>query len=131
MSTKVQLNEDQHQLCQQYVDMLHMIEEAFDYVLASFDDLSKTEGDIVLSDIFSGLTQLAGSNELLAILFEENKEVIQALEEFEVVVSKAMKLDGHFEESEFKQKTVREDLYPTFHTWSLQIQKVLQTHIAS
>ena len=80
---------------------------------------------------FRGLTQLAGSNELLAILFEENKEVKQALEEFEVVVSKAMKLDGHFEESEFKQKTVREDLYPTFHTWSLHIQKVLQTHIAS
>jgi SMC interacting uncharacterized protein involved in chromosome segregation len=131
MTTKIQMNEDQRQLCQQYVDMLHTIEEAFEYVLASFDDFSKTEGDVVLSDIFTGLTQLAGSNKLLSILFKENKEVKKTLEGFEEVVSEAMKLDCHFAESEFKQKTVQEDIFPTFHTWSLHIQKVLQPHIGS
>jgi hypothetical protein len=131
MTTKVQMNEDQHQLCQQYVDMLHTIEEAFVYVLASFDDLSKTEGEVVLSDIFTGLTQLAGSNELLSILFEENEEVKKALEGFEEVVSKAMKLDGHFDETDYKHKIVRENFYPAYEAWSLNIQKILQPHIVS
>ena len=45
------LTEDQVQLVREYTTMLQNIDEAFEYVVASFSDYSKTEGDLVLSDI--------------------------------------------------------------------------------
>lgn len=54
--------EEHIHLVQQYREMLDSIEEGFKYVLASFQDYSKTEGDLVLSDIFAAFLQIAQVN---------------------------------------------------------------------
>ncbi|MCA1061369.1 hypothetical protein LCL96_20850 [Rossellomorea aquimaris] len=61
MST-MKLDEIQYELVSQYVAMLETIKEALNYVEASFTDLSKTEGDRVLSDVFMAIEQISESN---------------------------------------------------------------------
>ncbi|MCR8850443.1 hypothetical protein NQ095_18655 [Rossellomorea sp. SC111] len=126
MTTK--LDEKQYELVQQYVGMLDTIEEALKYVEASFTDLSKTEGDRVLSDVFMAIGQISESNSLLKDMFE--REGIQkALNAFDTVTDQAWKLDGQLENNLFKQSIVQENLSPAFSTWKEAIETELNPYL--
>jgi len=55
---KQQLTEEQFDLFQQYLNMVSEIEDGFVYVIASFIDFSKREGELVLTDILQALTSI-------------------------------------------------------------------------
>ncbi|UTE77302.1 hypothetical protein [Rossellomorea sp. KS-H15a] len=118
MTTK--LDEKQYELVSQYVGMLDTIEEALNYVEASFTDLSKTEGDQVLSDVFMAIGQISESNPLLKELFDEER-IQKALTGFDTVTDQAWKLDGQLDNNEVKQSVVKENLSPSFSTWKASI----------
>lgn len=111
------LTEDQVQLVREYTEMLQNVEEAFEYVTASFTDYSKTEGDFVLSDILSAYVQIIKVNDDLSIIFHKNLEVKNSILAFQEVVTAAEKLDGIFDKSQEKQKVVQQSLYPAYKKW--------------
>ena len=125
------LTEEQTQLVREYTTMLQNIDEAFEYVVASFADYSKTEGDLVLSDILSSFVQLIQVNDDLTTIYHENMEVKNAILDFQKVVAEAEKLDGIFEKSQEKQEVVQRHLYPVYKKWygSIQPQLVAYTQV--
>lgn len=126
MTTK--LDEKQYELVSQYVGMLDTIEEALNYVEASFTDLSKTEGDQVLSDVFMAIGQISESNPLLKELFDEER-IQKALTGFDTVTDQAWKLDGQLDNNEIKKSIVQENLSPAFSTWKASIDIELKPYL--
>lgn len=126
MTTK--LDEKQYELVSQYVGMLDTIEEALNYVEASFTDLSKTEGDQVLSDVFMAIGQISESNPLLKELFDE-EGIQKALTGFDTVTDQAWKLDGQLDNSAFKQRIVQDNLSQAFSSWKATIETELNPYL--
>ena len=56
------LTEEQVDVLHHYKELLASIEEGFKYILASFSDYSKTEGDVILIDIFAAFNQVIQVN---------------------------------------------------------------------
>ncbi|KPL59590.1 hypothetical protein AM506_10865 [Rossellomorea vietnamensis] len=108
--------------------MLDTIEEALNYVEASFTDLRKTEGDQVLSDVFMAIGQISESNPLLKEMFGE-EDIRKALTGFDTVTDQAWKLDGRLDNNTFKQSIVQEDLSPAFSTWKAAIETELNPYL--
>jgi hypothetical protein len=129
MTTIQQLDEKQYTLIHQYTEMLQTVEEAFEYVASSFDDYSKTEGDLVLSDIFAALGQIESSSQLLRELFQDENEVLTALGKFDEIPKQAMKLEGNFNDQNVKEKVIKESLSPAFSAWKMEVEKVIKPFI--
>jgi hypothetical protein len=129
MITTKQLDEKQYTLIHRYTEMLQTVEEAFEYVESSFNDYSKTEGDLVLSDIFAALGQIESSNQLLKELFQEENEIIRVVEKFGEVPKQALKLEGAFNDQNVKEKVIKKGLSPAFYTWKVEVEKVLQPFV--
>jgi hypothetical protein len=123
------LDEKQYELVSQYVGMLDTIEEALKYVKASFTDLSKTEGDRVLSDVFVAIGQISESNGLLKEMFDGREGIQKALTGFDTVTDQAWRLDGQLDNNEVKQSMVQEKLSPAFSTWKASIDNELNPYL--
>jgi hypothetical protein len=126
LTNAVKLDEKQFELLKQYIGMLETIEEAFDYVTASFTDIEKTEGDQVLADVFEALGQVSESNKIFAELFGERHDILTVMGKFENVIDQALELNGHFQESNVKEEIVKGKLSPAFSAWKLEIDQVLK-----
>jgi hypothetical protein len=123
------LDEKQYELVSQYVGMLDSIEEALKYVEASFTDLSKTEGDRVLSDVFMAISQISESNGLLKEIFDGREGIQQALTQFDTVANQAWKLDGQLDNNTVKQSILQEKLSPAFSKWKAFIDNELNPYL--
>ncbi|MGF2617921.1 hypothetical protein FZC84_12830 [Rossellomorea vietnamensis] len=131
MTNKVILDETQHTFIGEYSEMLSTIEEAFHYVIASFEDYKKTEGDTVLTDIFQAFAQLAESNGVITSLFADEPAVVAAIKQYEDVMNQAMKLDGSFADQNLKESVIKENLYPAFAAWHGEIRRELAPYTNS
>ncbi|MGF3105130.1 hypothetical protein [Rossellomorea sp. DUT-2] len=127
MTTK--LDEKPYELVSQYVGMLDTIEEALNYVEASFTNLSKTEGDRVLSDVLMAIGQISESNRLFKEMFDGREGIQKALTGFDTVTDQAWKLDGQLDNNTVKQSIVQEKLSPAFSTWKASIENELKPYL--
>jgi hypothetical protein len=123
------LEEKQYKLVSQYVGLLDIIEEALKYVVASFTDLSKTEGDMLLSEVFLTVEQISECNPLLIEIFNGSEGIQRALIQFETVTDPVWRLDGQLESNIDKQSIVQEILSPAFSTWKMTIEKELNPYL--
>lgn len=128
--TTTKLDEKQYELVSQYVGMLDTIEEALNYVEASFTDLNKTEGDRVLSDVFISIGQISESNSLLKDMFGGREDIQKALTGFDTVTDQAWKMDGQLDNNLVKQSIVQENLSPAFSAWKATIENELNPYLA-
>lgn len=128
----IRLEENQHILIKEYQDLLVTVEEALEYIVASFDNLEKTEGDRLLLDVFQALPHIASTSEQLSRLFEKESSSLEgALASFHVVAEKAAMLEGNFGNLEKKQEIIREQLYPAYTGWSQKVQQELSSYTQS
>lgn len=122
------LSEEKYILVKQYNDLLDTVEEAFDYILKSFNDLSYTEGDRLLNDVFQAFSQIINTNFILAEQFKDKSDLLKNLALFSEVVEKAEMLDGKFADQTAKQKIISEHLYPAFADWKQIVEKELKPY---
>ncbi|KAB2332677.1 hypothetical protein [Bacillus mesophilum] len=125
----LKITEDQHVLIKEYTEVLNTVEEAFEYIVDSFTNLEKTEGNVLLADVFQALPQILTVNEQLSILFQDYPSIQKVLQVFDVVMEKAELLDGNFDNAQVKQTVIREQLYPAFAAWSVMIQQELKPYV--
>lgn len=123
------LPEENFELCHQYLNLINVIEEGFTYVISSFTDLNKTEGDLVLFDIIHALTRIAQTNTLLEQVLADDTSVQQAIADFQNVTNAAFKLDGNFDNYHMKLKIVNGLLYPSFSDWNNIVQGALGKYV--
>lgn len=123
------LTEEQTQLVREYTEMLVNVDEAFEYVVASFSDYAKTEGDLILSDILSAFVQLIQVNENLTTIYQDNMDVQNSILNFQEVINAAEKLNGIFEKSQEKQEVVQQYLYPAYKKWYESIHPQLVVYL--
>ncbi|WP_419958142.1 hypothetical protein [Psychrobacillus psychrotolerans] len=125
------LTEEQTHLVREYTEMLVNVNEAFEYVVASFADYAKTEGDLILSDILSAFVKLIQVNEDLTAIYHDNMDVQNSILNFQEVINAAEKLNGIFEKSQEKQEMVQKSLYPAYKNWyeTIHPQLVVYTQV--
>ncbi len=100
------------------MDLLDTVEESFRYVLESFHNLERTEGDQVLSDIFVALWSIGESH--------QGSLSDNLLDQFDSVIHWALELEGSLNQPEQKRRIVEESLYPAFIEWKGKVQSSLR-----
>ncbi|MES1046890.1 hypothetical protein FOA22_20750 [Heyndrickxia oleronia] len=120
---------EQHELSKQYVDLIFTVEEGLEYVVSSFSDYERTEGDRILNYIFSAFIKIAESNQVLLKIFNNNPSILKAIEGFQSVMQQVLKLEGQLHDPNEKELIIREGIFPLFVEWKNTIQKELQPFI--
>ncbi|MFX3675307.1 MAG: hypothetical protein ACE3JQ_12805 [Paenisporosarcina sp.] len=109
--------EEHMEVLHRYKDLLDLINEGFEYIIASFSNYSKTEGDVILIEIFAAFHQVIHVNEELQVLFKQDVRMLSAIHGFDDVVSAAEEMEGLFEKSHLKQEVVQQILFPAYKSW--------------
>jgi hypothetical protein len=125
----VVLTTPQIELVQKYVELLDTIEEGFAYVEESFVNYERTQGDVVLADIFTALAKVGETNVHLCRWFAEEADIVNHLQLFSDVLEEAYKLDGNFADPNMKQRIVEQHLSPAFQAWKLTITRLLKRYV--
>lgn len=125
------LTEEQYLFLKEYSDLLYTIDEAFDYIVKSFSDFSKTEGERLLGDIFQAFPQVAAAHEQLSQLVQDNQPMLKAIDDISTVADQAELLIQNFEDLPVRQEIISKKLYPAFAEWHKNIQQELNPYIQS
>lgn len=125
------LTEEQYLFMKEYSDLLYTIDEAFDYIVKSFSDFSKTEGVRLLGDIFQAFPQVASAHEQLSQLVQDNGPMLKAIADISAVADQAELLIQNFDDLPVRQEIISNKLYPAFTEWHKNIQQELNPYIQS
>ncbi|WP_282141030.1 hypothetical protein [Cytobacillus oceanisediminis] len=125
------LTEEQYLFLKEYSDLLYTIDEAFDYIVKSFSDFSKTEGERLLGDIFQAFPQVASAHEQLSGLVQDNQPMLKAIADISTVADQAELLIQNFDDLPVRQEIISKKLYPAFAEWHNSIQQELNPYIQS
>lgn len=125
------LTEEQYLFLKEYSDLLYTIDEAFDYIVKSYSDFSKTEGERLLGDIFQAFPQVASAHEQLSQLVQDNQPMLKALADISTVADQAELLIQNFDDLPVRQEIISKKLYPAFAEWHKKLQQELNPYIQS
>ena len=126
----VKLSHEQLAVIQQYVALLETIEEGFAYVCESFTNYERTQGDVVLADIFTAFDQIDAVNERsFAQFFAGEEAVLHELKRFSSVIEEAWKLDGKLHDPNAKQQIVEKHVAPAFEAWKVSVMQHLRPYV--
>lgn len=101
------LTEEQVDVLHQYKELVASIEEGFEYIIASCSDYSKTEGELILRDVFAAFNQVIQVNGDLLVIFKKDAQKLSAIRCYQEVVSSSEEMDGLFEKSQEKHQVVQ------------------------
>ncbi|MCX8002408.1 MAG: hypothetical protein N2661_07515 [Anoxybacillus mongoliensis] len=126
----VHLTPEQLTVVRQYAALLDTIEEGFQYVIESFANYERTQGDVVLADIFTAFGQIDTTNERsLARFFADDIALLSELQRFSSVVEEAWKLDGKLHDPNAKQQIVEKHVAPAFEAWKVSVMQHLRPYV--
>lgn len=125
----IQLEDVQLDTLKQYVDVANTVEEALDYILASYEDPSKTEGEFLLSDIFHALTKMIDTNGQMIFWFKEEESTIVHLLRLNDLMDQLLELENNFEDEVFRQQFVTNQLAPLYKEWLLTTNFTFQKYM--
>ena len=126
----VHLTPKQLTVVRQYAALLDTIEEGFQYVIESFANYERTQGDVVLADIFTAFGQIDAVNERsLAHFFADDIALLNELQRVSSVVEEAWKLDGKLHDPNAKQQIVEKHVAPAFEAWKLSVMQHLRPYV--
>lgn len=125
----VVLTTPQIEMVQKYVELLDTVEEGFAYVEESFINYERTQGDVVLADIFMAFSQISKTNVHLCRLFAEDPDIVDGLRLFSDVLEEVYKLDGNFSDPNVKQHIISQHLSPAFQAWKLSVTRPLKRYV--
>ncbi|MFS0821635.1 hypothetical protein [Bacillus sp. 1P02SD] len=110
----LQLSLEQYDVLQRYYELLGTVEEGFEYVVSSFEDISRSNADQVLVDIFAALSSIYQTSDQLLSLFKDQKEVVTSILSFNGVITEISKLEDLYENEPQKQQLIKSNIYPAF-----------------
>lgn len=125
------LTDEQYLFLKEYSDLLYTIDEAFDYIVKSYSDFSKTEGERLLSDIFQAFPQVASAHEQRSQLVQDNQPMLKVIVDISTVADQAELLIQNFDDLPVRQEIISKKLYPAFAEWHNSIQQELNPYIQS
>lgn len=113
----VQLQEVQFDTLKQYVEVANTVEEAIDYVIASYSDETKTEGEVLLADVFNAITRMIDTNGQMIFWFKEEESTVVHLLRLNDLMNELVVLEENFEDEVFRQQFVTDKLAPMYKEW--------------
>ncbi|RDI40110.1 hypothetical protein [Falsibacillus pallidus] len=125
----LEMTKEQLEFCKQYTGLIETVNEALDYVVASFSDFEKTEGDVVLNDVIQAFVQIAQSHVSLEVLFQDDKEVVQGIQSFSNVLNQLERLEGKMDDLTLRSDIITNDVAPAYRSWSTDMLSKLQPYI--
>lgn len=125
----IQLQENERAIIQNYIQVGNTVVEALEYVVASFDDLSKTEGDLVLSDVFAAFSQMLNANGQIIFFLKEDPEALLHVLELNEMMGKLEALEAVFLELDKKEQFIKNELAPTYNNWINKANQLLQKYM--
>lgn len=115
----------------EYTELLYKVRGILDQILAGFDELILLDDDLILIDIFAGLAQIDEANHQLAHFFPNHSDLLTVIHGFSRVVEEAEYLEKTWNNSEGKQKLIRDHFYPVFAVWQAEVQEQLTSYTIS
>ncbi|WP_257350279.1 hypothetical protein [Pseudalkalibacillus decolorationis] len=88
----VELDQNQHQLIRNYVDLLDTVSQGFQYVEEQYRKGDMQSADGVLSDTFLAFTQFETANHTLFEIFNGEERIVQEIQSFYTLMSFSVNL---------------------------------------
>ena len=126
----VQLQEAQLHTLKQYIDVANTVQEALEYVVASYNDETKTEGEVLLADVFSAITRMIDTNGQMIFWFKEEESTVVHLLRLNDLMNELVVLEEKFEDEAFRQQVVTEKLAPMYKEWVTNTNFLFQEVVA-
>lgn len=121
------ITEEKFIFLKEYLNTVNVVEVGFSYILSSFNDFNKTEGDRVFSDIIQALTIIAHSNALLEQILQDDTSTQLIMKSFNNVTEALFRLDGYFDD--YNMKIIKELLYPAFSDWKYIVHSTIGKYV--
>lgn len=112
--------EEQYTIIKQYYDLLTTVDEAFQYIIESFQNFKRTEANCLLFDIFLAFDQITQTHELL------NDLLPIEIYAFEEVAKNTELLQVSLNKINIRNQIILELLYPSYSDWNAKIQEKLK-----
>lgn len=123
------LTTDQHELLSYYFHLLNSIEEGFDSVVDSFQNLQFSESERIFSDIISAFYHIDSSNPSILSAIEANDELSKEITKFDSVIKTLEGLESIFKDPKEYHAFVKNQLTPSFLAWKEAVQSRMQPYI--
>ncbi|WP_174728837.1 hypothetical protein [Mesobacillus harenae] len=125
------LKEETFELIKKYMQILHTVEEAFEFISEGYEAHDLTGSEELVKDTFKAFSQIMETHFLLGYYFRDKPAVLNVLAEFEEVAKLSERLHSMVATEWAKQQFIHEQLYPAFIEWSTAVQKELNPYIQS
>ncbi|MRX72199.1 hypothetical protein GJU40_08545 [Bacillus lacus] len=119
------LTPDQYSLLSYYYHLLNTVEEGLEYVSASYDHYSYTEGSKVFSDILSAFYHIDSSHSVILLISEAFPGISEEILKFDEVISTLEEYESSLVEYSYQTALAARGLLPVFLIWKKAVQNVI------
>ncbi|GGM35381.1 hypothetical protein GCM10011351_21790 [Paraliobacillus quinghaiensis] len=123
----VQLKDGDYQLLREYKEMLVVMSEGFIYVKDNLSEEAPIQVQDVFNDLLASFQQLNATHGQLVRIFEESEEVEVLLSEYKEIVKS---LTGWFEmnANQEKRELIETKVSPAFESWKQKMLDFIQPY---
>ncbi|MGM7702907.1 hypothetical protein ACSVDE_14350 [Pseudalkalibacillus sp. Hm43] len=125
----IQMEQKQFEVISQYVDLLQVIEEGFNYIEGRYQEDAVMAGDRILGDVFLAFSQIEGANKIILDVFNGEKAVEQEIGMFSSIIDIVKELEQNFEDADEKKRIVLTKLMPAFLSWKVLIESEFKPYL--
>jgi transcription termination factor Rho len=125
----IQMEQKHFEVIRQYVDLIEIIEEGFEYIEGQYKVDAIMAGDRILGDVFLAFSQIEGANQIILDIFNGEHSVKQEIQMFHSIIEIVKELEDNFQDDEEKKRIVLSKLIPAFSAWQLLIEAEFKPYL--
>lgn len=125
----IQMEQKHFEVIRQYVDLIEIIEEGFEYIEDKYKVDEIMAGDRILGDVFLAFSQIEGANQIILNVFNGEQSVEQEIQMFHSIIEIVKELEDNFQDDAEKKRIVLSKLIPAFSAWKVLIESEFKPYL--
>lgn len=125
----IQMAQKHFEVIRQYVDLIEIIEEGFEYIEDKYKVDEIMAGDRILGDVFLAFSQIEGANQIILNVFNGEQSVEQEIQMFHSIIEIVKELEDNFQDDAEKKRIVLSKLIPAFSAWKVLIESEFKPYL--
>ncbi|UFT98538.1 hypothetical protein KO561_15240 [Radiobacillus kanasensis] len=123
-----QLNDSQFVMLKEYLELLHVMSEGFDYLYSNLQENAPPQVFDIFNDLLNAFAHLNSCHEQIAIIFVDEPSIQGELENCKHVI---VKLSDWFNSTDNQEKKsiIGSQVIPAFEAWKYDMQVCLKPFI--
>ncbi|WP_138419461.1 hypothetical protein [Aquibacillus sediminis] len=124
-----QLTDAQHEMLQEYLQLLAGMREGFDYIEENLTEEAPPQVAQIFQDLIKAFEQVHKTHSQLLVIFQDEPKVIELVEECKQLVEQ-LSTWFEVESNEAKQQLLANKVNPSFREWQQKMEQFVQAYIA-